>query len=166
MGSEKTKRKEILSNSNKTCQLHLVEPYSLTDQMLEEKAKINNSRNLPLMQDLQDDRGNRSISIATSHTRNNSRDSSPYKRRRNQSDVRDKHDLEAYSAHSSQKNTISIPSLLTCGIDGCNQIALGGRCEFRVCCSTGCNKVLCKEHTAKPENPDEVGLINKVCVEC
>ena len=60
----------------------------------------------------------------------------------------------------------SIPMLKTCGIDGCTALAIGGKCDFRICFTNGCNKVLCKEHTAKSENPDEDGLTGHVCVEC
>ena len=71
-------------------------------------------------------------------------------------------DLEAGSAISSG----SIPMIRTCGIMGCTAIAIGGKCDFSICFTNGCNRVLCKEHTAKSESPDEDGLAGHVCNEC
>ena len=58
-----------------------------------------------------------------------------------------------------------VPMLPTCEVDGCNLLAIGGVCEYKICFSSGCGKQLCKEHTAIME-PDEVGLQNKVCTNC
>ena len=74
------------------------------------------------------------------------------------------YDLEA--AGSSRSTINSVPLIRQCGIEGCRSIALGGKCDFRICCSNGCNRILCKEHTAKSENPDEDGMKDKVCTEC
>ena len=72
-------------------------------------------------------------------------------------------DLEATGSAVSKG---SVPMIRTCGFEGCTAIAVGGKCEFRICFTNGCNRVLCKEHTAKSENMDEGGLKDKVCVEC
>ena len=71
-------------------------------------------------------------------------------------------DLEASQALA---NSTQVPSLPTCEVEGCNLLALGGVCAYRICCSNGCGKQLCKEHTAVME-PDEVGLRNMVCTGC
>ena len=56
-------------------------------------------------------------------------------------------DLEA-SPSKSQLLKSPVPLLPTCDMDGCNLLAIGGTCEYKVCFSSGCGKQLCKEHTA------------------
>ena len=72
-------------------------------------------------------------------------------------------DLETAGSFVSQG---SVPVIKTCGIQGCTALAIGGKCDFSICFTNGCNMALCNEHTAKSENSDEDGLTGHVCTEC
>ena len=58
-----------------------------------------------------------------------------------------------------------VPLLPTCEMDGCNLLAIGGTCEYKVCFTSGCGKQLCKEHTAQV-GPEEPALKDKMCTGC
>lgn len=140
--------------------------------MLENSAIIRDSRTTPLLNDLNNSVSN-SASIAECQTQDNSRQGSPYCRRGKLGDVSSEkknpfsiYDLEAHGSTASRTSSMNFPKIRECGYEGCKAIAIGGKCDFRVCCSTGCNRLLCKEHTAKTENSEEDGLHNKVCVDC
>lgn len=55
----------------------------------------------------------------------------------------------------------------TCDFENCMNQASAGVCDYRVCCSKGCQKNLCDKHIVKPdEDIDDDALGSRVCVEC
>lgn len=55
----------------------------------------------------------------------------------------------------------------TCDFENCMEYASAGTCDYRVCCSKGCQRNLCDQHIVKPdEGIDDDALGSRVCVEC
>ena len=52
-------------------------------------------------------------------------------------------------------------------MEGCTEIADGGQCDFRVCCSKGCQRQLCAKHMVPDdEDVEDDAFKNKVCTGC
>ena len=57
-----------------------------------------------------------------------------------------------------------------CDIEGCDNLALGGKCNWRALCFTGCGKRLCLEHQkrtgATGEMTRSAGVMEMYCDGC
>lgn len=51
-----------------------------------------------------------------------------------------------------------------CQFLGCNKVAIGGTCDFRVCFTTGCQRQVCQDHIA-PKDPEaeDDEFMTRVC---